>query len=711
MWFFRRIPAIFLNGFAVAVGIGCIQLAIGGWGGSQAAQLALSGAVCTSLADVPGTVSRTWHRVPAAAALSFLAALTVGVLKPYPVALGIAIALIAFIAMMTMAWGPRAGAVSFAPIMSLVFAMAMPTGSEPLAALAGWNAAGGAAYLLWSLMVGGWLQERYRALALSNAISAAAALLRARAALLKLAPSDTEHAGAMQVWVQGEADLADRLQTARDFIFVQGDGDAARRETAILLSAIDLRDVLLASRLDLELLGNDATGRWLLQQLGDALRGIAAALDSASAAQREGIAPAPLPGFDFAVLFRRAPLAGDDSRARLIPALEFRLHSLASDATRIHALLHGAQEDDPPLTREQLRRFVAPEGWPWPALRAHLRWSSPVLRHALRSALALGSAYFIALALPWASHPHWLVLSVAVVLRGSLEQTLSRRNARVLGTLLGCAVVVALSGTRSAFALGVVFLVSVGIAHAFVLQRYWLTATAATVMALLQSHLADPGAGFAIGERVADTLLGAALAWSFSYVLPSWERRGLPGAIARVLKEVADYGSHALQRQAPDAVEQRLARRRAYEALSAVAAVLQRGAAEPLSVRPPMQALAALLDHGQRLMAHLSVVRMTLSQAAAEVKSAEALNALAQARVGLVRSLDLRQPMQAVALADLADDLTLLPQDSPAEDAMPWLLRRLQLLLQEAGQIRLAAAAAMTAREPRAGKPGDFGQA
>ena len=178
------------------------------------------------------------------------------------------------------------------------------------------------------------------------------------------------------------------------------------------------------------------------------------------------------------------------------------------------------------------------------------------------------------------------MVSAAVVLRGNLEQTLSRRNLRVLGTVLGCAVVLALSHLTATPALGWVFLAAVGIAHAFVAQRYGLTATAATatattVMALLQSHLVDPPGGFAIAERLADTVLGAALAWGFSYVLPWWERRRLPRAIARVLTELYSYASHVLDAEPGDAVEQRLARRRAYDTLSALAAAVQRSAVEP----------------------------------------------------------------------------------------------------------------------------------
>ena len=78
------------------------------------------------------------------------------------------------------------------------------------------------------------------------------------------------------------------------------------------------------------------------------------------------------------------------------------------------------------------------------AATSHWRRDSLVLRHAIRMSLALGTAYYLALALPWGSHPYWLVLSVGVVLRGSLGDTLARRNARVGGTVLGCLVVVAL---------------------------------------------------------------------------------------------------------------------------------------------------------------------------------------------------------------------------------------------------------------------------
>ena len=267
-----------------------------------------------------------------------------------------------------------------------------------------------------------------------------------------------------------------------------------------------------------------------------------------------------------------------------------------------------------PLTRAELKRFMTPRGFPLRALRPHWRFDSPVLRHALRMGLALGAAYYLALALPWSSHPWWLVLSVGVVLRGNLGETLARRNARVAGTLLGCLVVVVLSYVATAQQLTGVFLAALATAHAFVVQRYWLTATAASVMALLQSHLVNPEGGFAIAERVADTFLGALLAWCFSYVLPSWERRGVAEGVARVLRDVHDYASQSLRMAEADPVEERLARRRAYDSLAALSTALRRSRVEPKGVRLPAAEIATLIDHGERLMAHLSMVRITVAR-------------------------------------------------------------------------------------------------
>ncbi|MGZ5894573.1 MAG: FUSC family membrane protein, partial [Caldimonas sp.] len=637
----RLLPAYAINGIEVALGIGLIQLLASLVAGPHAAQLVVSGAACASLADTPNRLTSTWQRVSAAALLSFAAALAVDLLRPYPLALGLVVAPIVFVAMMTMAWGARAGAVSFAPILSLVFSMAVPPASGHALDAALWSGCGGLAYLAWAMLASAACQRRYRSLILVETLRAAAELFRSRAGVLEAMGSEAGRGEPLRAWIQGEGTLADRVQAARDLLFSAPESPRWHRDAAILLRVIDLRDVLIASRLDAELLGLDATGRAILDRVAEALRRIGDRLDRAAADIRDGTVPedASLPPFDPAAGLADVPIAVDDARARLVPALQSRLRELGDDLLGIDRLLRGGQ-DALPLTREQLQLFVSTQGWPWRALRPHWRRDSLVLRHAVRMALALSGAYYLALALPWGSHPYWLVLSVAVVLRGTLGDTLARRNARVLGTMLGCLLVVGLGRFDSPPLLAGVFLVALGVAHAFVLKRYWLTASAASVMALLQSHLVNPGSGFAVAERVADTLLGALLAWCFSYVLPSWERRGMREAIDRMLRNLGSYAAYVLRVEAGDPVEQRLARREAYDSLAALASALQRSRVEPKGVRLPVQEIATLLDRGERLMAHLSMVRLMLARLSAEGQTARVGDAVAEASAAIAASLD-----------------------------------------------------------------------
>nr|HET7857753.1 FUSC family protein [Caldimonas sp.] len=517
----RLLPAYVVNGIAVAVGIGCIQLLALALVGAHAAALVVSGAVCASIADLPNAPSRTWHRVGAAALLSVLAALAVDLVRGHPTALGIVVAVVAFVAMMALAWGARAGAVSFSPVLAMIFAMAVPPAEHELS-IAGWGACGAVAYLGWALLSSAALQRRYRTLAMVAALRAAAELFRSRAAVLVSYRVLAGEAPPLRAWIGGEAALADRLQAARDLVYPAVESACWQRDVAIVLRLIDLRDALLTSRLDVALLGGDAAGREILERAATALRALGARLDDAADALRDGNAATvsePIaPSLDAIADAQAMP--ADDARVRLVPVLAGRLDRLAGDVDRVHRLLQG-ERDALPLTPQQLQTFVAPEGWPVRALKPHWRRDSPVLRHAVRMSLALGCAYYLALALPWAAHPYWLVLSVAVVLRGSLGDTLARRNARVLGTVLGCLIVIGVSHLPSAAFVNVAFLAALATAHSFVIQRYWVTATAASVMALLQSHLVNPEAGFAIAERIADTFLGAMLAWCFSYVLPS----------------------------------------------------------------------------------------------------------------------------------------------------------------------------------------------
>lgn len=711
----RRFPAHIVNGFTVALGVAAIQALFHLSHSPRAAALAMTGAICASLPDVPLRPERTWRRVVAGGLLGLAAAALMLALRGHPWGTAAGIAAAAFVAMMMLGWGPRAGPASFSALLALVFTMGLPH-DEPAAEVLGWQAAGVVAYLAWAGTTSLLLQPLWRRLAVGAALDAGAALLQARSALVLSRQGGALEAGAddaaLRAWIRAEARLAERLQSARDLLFAARVAPAQQRQVAVLLRLIDLRDLLLASALEFDRRRGEPAAEALRRRCAARLALLAGALQDSRATLLGRDTPQRA--------LQGEPLVADAADAgaapaALVQAVEARLAYVADGVRRIDDLVRGAAAPAVP-DAQRLRVFVAPEGWPLRALRPHLRLASPVLRHALRAAAAFAAAYGIARALPWAAHPQWLVLSVAVVLRPTYDQTVLRRNLRVAGTALGCVVVLALSYVESAPLLALVFAVAVGTAHGFAIERYLLTALAGTVMALLQAHLLVPGSGFPIAERLADTLIGAALAWAFSYVLPSWERRTLPLAIGRALGALRAYAALVLvcppdgaRTAAPAAAadplaasdpeaasfEQRLARRQAYDMLGALSASLQRSAAEPARVRPDLQAPAALLDQAQRLMAHLSMLRLLLPQA----DPARMRAAIAAAAADVDAALDAKARAAAAPApeeGDAGDAGPEPPPQAPRPDTLqPWLDWRLRVARANAAEVQRAARRAL----------------
>ena len=120
----KRLDAGDLNGLSVALGVAATHAVVSALFGETAGLAAVGGAVCASLPDVPNPPQRVLPRVLPAA---FTAALVTGLVGLADGSLALTLALVAgvtFLSLMTLAWGLRAGPMSFSPVLAMVFAMA-----------------------------------------------------------------------------------------------------------------------------------------------------------------------------------------------------------------------------------------------------------------------------------------------------------------------------------------------------------------------------------------------------------------------------------------------------------------------------------------------------------------------------------------------------------------------------------------------------------
>jgi uncharacterized membrane protein YccC len=151
------------------------------------------------------------------------------------------------------------------------------------------------------------------------------------------------------------------------------------------------------------------------------------------------------------------------------------------------------------------------------------------------------------------------------------------------------------------------------LAHGFARLRYRIASTGASISALVSLHLADPSQATPVLARIADTIVGAALAQVFSHVLPRWEFNEAPRLAARLQSQIATFAKVALQADAT-AQDYRLARKNMVEAIAALSDSAGRMGGEPMTVRRGLDEMADMLISGYVLAAHVSATRLIVRE-------------------------------------------------------------------------------------------------
>jgi uncharacterized membrane protein YccC len=689
-------------GLSAALGLLLISAAVHLGIGAAAAAAASVGVIVVIPPDQPAPRrGKFWVLVPAALIGTPLF-FAVQVLHADPIRLTMLLVPATFVAFLSAAWGKRGLPISISIMFAMIFSMAVPASAAGESALSTTLhfALGAAAYLVYATVANAVLNARYRVLMLADTLFAMARLMRTQAG--QFTPAFAADALAASPLIgrllREQAALADQLQLARD-ILLESPRTARRQQLAgMLMQVLEMRDHLVACELDLDAVKAHPAQLPQLKALRDELETLADRIDALADALLLGRTPAlfelarpqperPKPPDDRATA--TAVAAATPRPDLLARGLVDRVGHIHDEVERLIALARGDAEPDLAVVRVTWQMFISPTSWSWRPFAGLWRWDAPPLRHAIRAAAAVAAGQAIAVALPWGTHDYWILLTIVLVLRGSLAQTLERRNSRVAGTLLGCLLAGAILYVNAPLPmLLLVVTLAQACAHAFAVRRYLVTAVAATVLALVQAHLLKVGVSPAFDaiERIADTLIGAALAWAFSYVLPSWERTQIPALVARTLASQARHAQVALglgQLRAVDNESElgwRLARREVYDSLSALVQATQRSLVEPRAVRPPLEPLGRLLAHSYQLLAQLTAVKTMLLLRRGRLNPQQIQEPLVQAAqaIGATLSGGPAQPSSATVVADTS----LSPADLPdpfESDLSPWLLRRLHL--------------------------------
>ncbi len=378
-------------------------------------------------------------------------------------------------------------------------------------------------------------------------------------AISRLADVEIDLAEAYGAGLRQQAALSDQLQAARALLLSRAAQEPERLRLAATIGVmLDVFDDLLASTCDLPRLRKTPDAGKLLARIGLLLR--AGALDiqrlSLDLLAHRDAAPAARPF---------AGIRGDAARGDAHPEPRYAERRGQDGDLGDHAparpprapISGGSSTRSPiPTTR---RRTLA-------RYRSRRLSAAPLVRSApaesptdarLAGAALCGQAVdgdddrraSSPLGLGGERHGNWVLLTIAVILRPTYGLTRQRRDHRLIGTLIGCVLSAGAVAYLPVPELVAMQSLSLALVHGFVRLNYWLASIGASMSALISLHLIAPHEAAPVLNRLADTIIGAAICHVFNFVWPAWELSVAPSLAKRLLARAFALRRHCARSQ------------------------------------------------------------------------------------------------------------------------------------------------------------------
>ena len=603
-----------INGASVGLGVLAVALVASAIFGFAAGQPATLGAISASISDLPAPWREKARTLGFGFALAMLSTVAIQIALPWPAAALLMIGVISFVGGLVTGLGRWAMAVGMQAVIPMVFILGFPRETYPAAVhtemlLLG----GGVAYIAIALLATVFTDPSARRMVVSETIREFSIYLRAVAGIFD---PDQDLAAAYGAVIRQQSALSDQLQSARALLLERPGKMGERMRLAASISILlDALDALIAAQCDVELIRKTPGAATVLARIGDALRVGSLDLRHLSLELLSTGHPTLPSDHQLAIdaLKREAARveteAIDPTARAALDAATWRLVLSLSQVRRLEQSISNDATARAAIGDVDLAAFIPKRNYAPSALAQHFKLESPVLRFAVRLSLAMMAGAVVAQSLGDNRHGNWVLLTIAVVIRAGYGLTRQRRDDRVIGTLIGCVLAAGSVVYLPVGALVGVQGLAVAVTHSFARLNYRISSTGASVMALVTLHLVQPWVSAPILVRLADTLVGAAIAHLFNYFWPRWEFFEAPQLASRLQAQLAAFAAAALRTDVSEH-DYRLARKNVIEAMAALSNSAGRMAIEPMTARKGLDEMAELLIRAYSLVAQLSAARL-----------------------------------------------------------------------------------------------------
>lgn len=701
----------FYLGLRVAIGLVGLALLTQEISDSATAMTVCIGALCTTLMDMPSPLRHKFNEMLASVLLCSAVTLLISLCGPVQWLLMTVLVLVSFLASMMVVYGKKSMPLQLAALFIMTMSMEHQMTWQQSFHHAGLFMLGGLIYLAYAMAIAWVLRHRIKQQVLAEALFELAAYIDIKADFYDTRFNLTEQFNKL---VRHQSILADRQQASRDLILRSHKNSKDAIVVQVHVCMLDLYELILSTHTDYALLRQHLADSDVLQSLHDLAYKAARDIESVAYAVTRKRASYAQISYDKEWADIEAEIAhlhgqGNHAQEALstLRAQRNKIRAILKMIAQLHLASQKVYDNVPFWSGADMAPFLSQQKYELKTLLSNLRLDSPVFRFALRVSMAISVGLLIGHWLPYAAHSYWIVLTIVIILRPTFSMTRQRRADRIIGTVIGCVITaIVIRYVHSNIVLMAILFLSIVATPTFIYLRYRYTAIAVSLMILLQMHLVAPSNPNLVSERLIDTLIGAAVATVFSFVLANWEYQSLPRLVRQVLNVNLAYmqaSFELLQGKCFDDFAYRIERKRLMDSLAALSSALVRMLDEPASKQRAVEDINLFIVQNYLLVAHVAALRSILGRHASQLPVAP-VNALlghSHTQVCLTLSRALEQLDDKAAIGAPLPTPPAPPVSDVAWSGWPLVQRRIRLLQADADKIVVHSAAIVHIVAPR----------
>ncbi len=632
------------------------------------------GALSGSLTDVPGPVAHKRNGLLIYTLVMFSVALLTGFAHGNMLSMGAAILFLSFCLSMFTVYGIRASMVGTAGLLVMVLVMGLAP--ENIWVFSGMLAAGGLWYLLLSMAFSRILPYRPAQHALGECIRETAKFLKLKAEFYS--PTTNLDEDYWKVILQ-QTVVSEKQDAVRELL-LRGrmlSKEATERDNMLVLTLVDVVDLyeqIGAIQYDYATMRQEFGHTGTLEHIGRMVRLLADELNEIGWAIQSDTRFR----HNFAPVAALQELAGQlqetqaNNNSLVLKKILANLHYLAQ---RIESLQRYFTPEQPQAIATdkkevlEYNRFLSRQGYDLKIFRDNLTPTSSIFRHALRVALVCLFGYILTKVLPLGHHSYWVLLTIIIILKPAFSLTKQRNYQRLVGTVvggvLGVLILAVVQDQTVQFGLLVLFMVAT---FSLIRINYVLSVVFMTPFIMIIFGYMGGTSLTIAQERIVDTLLGSAIAFSASYVLfPNWESEKLSGLMQQVLRANIGYLQKLRACVAGEAVsitEYKLARKEVYVSAANLSAAFQRMVSEPKQKQRNVDKIHSFLVLNHILSSNIASLTSGLLDREPRACHVLHLHPIGQAEEALQQSVQLLSNKEGNTLLP---DVALAAQEAPQE--------------------------------------------